>query len=209
MKIDKTTFPAPNTGFHKKKTTKKQIIIGFSLREDNNHIQRFYNKSFDDEKSWSTFTIDKKGIVYEHFNPKYYSEYLKSKPKVNPKVISITLSNMGFLTQKENGDFVNRLNEICPSSQVVQKKIGDLEYWDSFPAEQIDSLVNLCIYLCKEYNIKQNAIDFVFYNKTTDAFNGIVFRSNYSSENIETNESFDIDNFVEQINGNYEAETDE
>ena len=192
-------YLAPENGYYNIETQKKQIVIGFSLRSEDNHIMRFYNKSFDNERQWSTFSISRSGKIYQHFNPNYYSDFLIKKKESNPNIISIVLSNMGVV-YKDNDIYKNRLIELCDAENVLNKKVGDLEYWEKIPTKQFNSLVKLCIYLCEEYNIKRKSIDFEFVHKNIDSFNGIVFKSNYVSDNIEINQAFDLKKFIKLIN---------
>jgi len=201
MKINTKKYIAPDNGYYNKITKKKQIVISFSLRGDENHIIRYGNKSFDSEKSWSHFTISRIGEIYQHFDTDYYSDFIKNKPtKINEEIISIVLSNMGYLTKNNDGLYVNLLNEVCPLERIGKKKVGIFEYWEKIDKEQFDSLVNLCIYICNKNKIKQDSIDFAFINNDIDKFKGIVFRSNYNSENIENNELFDVEYFKNRIN---------
>lgn len=201
MKVNSKKYPAKKKeNYFCSNTTKKQILIANSLRKDNYHINRWENKNLGVNKDWSTYTITRDGIIYEHFPASKYSEFIGDK-KVDKKIISIILENMGYLN-KENNKYFNWLNEECDHKFVGEKKFLGFQYWEIFPEKQILCLIELLNLLCVKFSINNILIDFKNYHEDTIKFNGIVFRSNYVYETNDINPHFSIPEINEMLINN-------
>lgn len=198
MHIDQETYKIKSNNRYKKKTEKSQIIIGFSLRKNNHHIIRLQHKEFGNTKKWNTYSISRKGGVFEHYNPEYYSDYMGIS-EVDKKSISIVLENMCSLVKVDDNHYINWLNEICLIDNVVNKKFLGLHFWESFPEEQFKSTVQLCKNLCERFNIPKRVIEFHHYNPNINKFNGIVLKSNYYEDSTSINPIFDLVKFNEML----------
>ncbi|MFA5366398.1 MAG: N-acetylmuramoyl-L-alanine amidase [Dehalococcoidia bacterium] len=198
MRIDDTTYEVKENNRYKVQTAKKQIVIGMSLRKNGHHITRLTHKEFGNTKKWNTFTITRDGVVYQHYNPKFYSDFLGIKD-ADRLSISIVLENMGYLFQTSDGKYINWLNEECEEENVIAYDYLGYNYWERFTIEQIKNVVLLCKKLCKEFGIKKECIEFHPYHKDTVKFEGIVFRSNYIEDSSDTNPLFDIEKFNKML----------
>jgi hypothetical protein len=137
--------------------------------------------------------------VYQHYNPKYYSDFLGLKD-ADRQSVSVVLENMGYLFPTPERKYINWLNEECEEGDVVAYDYMGYSHWERFPEEQVESTVRLCRKLCEEFNIPKTCIDFHPYHKETIKFKGIVFRSNYIEDSSDTNPLFDIEKFNEMLN---------
>ncbi len=182
LNINKTKYKTKN--YYKTKSVKTQIVIGCSLRAGSNHIVRLKHKNFGESKSWPTYSITREGVVYEHFDSSYHSDFLGIK-EGDVKSVSIMLENMVHLYKKDN-TYVNFIDEVCTSKNIVKKKSGDFNYWEGFPEEQLDGLTKLCQIICDKHNIPKNVIDFHHYNKDIGKYKGIVLKGNYVNGSTET-----------------------
>lgn len=203
MHIDNETYNVKEANRYKTQTVKTQIVLATSLRKDSYHITRLLHKEFGKTKKWNTYTISRDGLVFEHFDSKFHSDFLGIKEADNQSV-SIVLENMGCLFQSPDGKYINWLNEICDEDRVVEKDWLGYHYWETFSDEQILSTINLCKVLCDKHNIRKKCIDFHHYHKDTIKFKGIVFRSNYVEDSSDVNPLFDIENFNEMLNNESE-----
>jgi len=68
MKIDKTTYKVKEINYHKTQIAKTQIIIASSFRKDNYHITRLLHKEFGKTKKWNTYTINREGRIFQHYD---------------------------------------------------------------------------------------------------------------------------------------------
>ena len=202
MDIDNKTYQIDETNRYKTQIAKTQIILGTSLRKDNNHIIRLQHKDYHKTKRWNTYTISRNGQVYEHYNPKYHTDFLNIK-EVDKKTISIILENMGCLFKTPADKYINWLNEVCDENNVVERTWLGYNFWENFTNEQLESIVLLCRELCEEHNIPKLCMEFHHYHKETIKFRGIVFRSNYIEESTDINPLFEIPKFNEMLHNEF------
>ena len=198
LKIDEKTYPIDEKNRYKVKSFKTQIVIASSLRKDNYHIKRLYGKELGNTKKWNTFTIDRNGKIFQHYDDMFHTDFLGIKVG-DKQSISIVLENMGCLFQFDDKKYVNWLNEECDSDRIVQKKWLGYNYWEIFDEKQINALANLCNYLCEKHNIPKEVINFQHYHKEIHKFKGIVFRSNYIEDSSDINPLFNHSNFSKLI----------
>lgn len=198
LKIDSETYKIGDDNHYKTQNVKTQIVLGTSLRKENFHIIRLQHKEIGNTKKWNTFTIARNGVVYQHFDSKFYSDFLGIK-EADKRLISIIVENMGYLFKSPDDKYVNWLSEICETENVIEKEWFGYKYWENFTDKQIESIFLLCKQLCEEYNIPKQCVDFHHYNKEIIKYKGIVFRSNYIDESSDINPLFDIVNFNKKL----------
>ncbi len=194
MRIDKETYKIGEVNRYKTQNPKTQIIMGTSLRKDSNHILRLQHKEYGKTKKWNTYTISRTGIVYEHYDPKFHTDFLGIK-EVDKNSISIVLENMGALFKTTDGKYVNWLNEVCDENQIIEREWLGYHFWEKISEEQMKSTILLNKFLCGKFNIPKSVIDFHHHHKDSIKFRGVVFRSNYIQDSSDINPLFDIENF--------------
>jgi len=200
LSLDKDTYPIDQQNYHQVKSKKTQIIVGGSLRKGSNHIQHLKTKDFGTSKKWPTYSITREGVIFQHYDPSYYSDYMGIK-EIDKKSISIVLENMGMLFYDANKEcFMNWINEECNDKLIHEKLWKNCRYWETYTNKQYDSLSLLCGQLCKEQEIALDALGFNVYQEDTDKFNGIVTRSNFDSDYTDLNPSFDFQKFLKKLN---------
>ncbi len=197
MKIDKNIYKVDN--FYKVKYDKTQIILGGSLRKENFHINRLKHKDGGKSKSFCTYSIDREGNVFQHYDPKYYSDFMGDK-NIDKKSISIVLENMGMLFYDyETSKYLNWILDECSEEFMYERKWNGHTYWEQYSEEQFNSTVELIKFLIKEFDIELDCLGFnVFYENTLN-YEGIVTRSNYNSDYSDLNPSFDFKLFLEEL----------
>jgi N-acetyl-anhydromuramyl-L-alanine amidase AmpD len=192
MKIDKTTYTLGEDNYIQQEFTKRQIVIGSTGRKDMLHYGSWTYRHNGKYKKTSTFTIDKQGNIFQHYDPKYYSKFLG---KVQDKAsISISLVNEGWLDlDSMHGRYIDWLGNIYnKDEEVVTKKWRHHLYWVAYTKEQIESLKSLVTYLTEEYNVPKNVITHNAHYEDVDLFDGIVYRSNYLEEVSDVTPAFNI-----------------
>jgi len=188
--IDKKKYKLEETNYHKEIYDKKQIIIGHSYRDDMLHYSSWVNRWNGNYTKTTTYTINLDGKIYEHYNPKYWSDYLGvNQDKFN---ISITLSNICWLKKDLNNDYKDWLGHIYKGNDIIIKKWRNHQYWKNYTEEQLKSLSSLIKKLCKDFNINKEVIEHNVYDDSIDLFDGIVFKSNYYQEITDVSPAFDI-----------------
>jgi hypothetical protein len=196
LKIDSEKYKVEEINHYKTQSVKRQIVLATSLRTSNFHITRLQNKDHGTTKKWSTFSVARDGMIYQHYDGKFHSDFLGIK-EADKCSISIVMENMGALFQSPSGKYINWLNEKCDDQNVAEKTWLGYTYWEKFTDEQLKSVYDLCKFICDEHNIVKNCIDFHHYHKDTLKFRGIVFRSNYIEDSSDINPLFDIVKFNE------------
>ncbi len=191
MEIDSKTYKLKSKNYTRKSYKKTQIVVGHTSRKDMRHFEGWLTRKNGSYKKVSHFSIDKNGLVYQHFNPKYYSEFLGSgQDKI---IISISLVNEGWLKLNDMNVFVDWLGHTYGRDcDFVERGWRDKRYWSKYSDEQMDSLSKLLDHLCEEYDIPRDVIENNVYDENIDIFKGITFRSNYFKDNTDVSPAFDI-----------------
>lgn len=197
LKIDNTTYAIGENNRYKVNSVKTQIVIATSLRKKNYHITRLRHKEIGNAKRWNTFTIDRKGKIFQHYDDIFHSDFLGVKIG-DKQSISIVLENMGCLVESNN-NYINWINEKCDPDSVGKKKWLGYDYWEIFSDNQLKSLHELCNVLCEKHNIPKKVIEFMHYHKDIHKFKGIVFRSNYIDDSSDINPLFNLTKFIKQF----------
>lgn len=198
MRIDSETYKVKEINCHKTKTLKTQIVLATSLRKNGYHIIRLTHKEYGNTKKWNTYTVSRSGVVFQHYNEKYYTDFLGIE-NADKQSISIVIENMGCLFKTHEGKYINWLNEICDEKDVVMREWLGYSYWERFNNDQIKNVVQLCKQLCDKYDIPKTCVDFRNYHKDILKFKGIVFKSNYVEDCSDINPLFDIPGFNEML----------
>jgi hypothetical protein len=199
MKIDKKTYKVEEYNYYHTKHKKRQIILAGSLRLDHNHLIHLTNKKCGKSKQWNTFTITREGIVYQHFEPHGYSDFMSIK-EVDKHSISIVLENMGMLFYDyESGKYLNWIHEEHNGNDPYEQIWNNSRYWEKYSDKQFFTTVELCKYLTKKYRIPLDSLGFNAFHKDTARFEGIVCRSNFDVSNNDLNPSFNFKEFLNEI----------
>lgn len=199
LNIDTETYRLPNTNFHQIEFGKSQIVIGHTFNSGMYHYNGWLKRSGGEYKSTANFTIDTDGKIYQHFDPKYFSEFVNIKG-ANESVISIVLVNEGWLEKNElNDNYITISGNIYDSETIVERKWRNRKYWVPYTDEQFTSLVSLCEYICKKYDIYLKTIGHNTKVDTILDYNGITFRSNYSKEFTDLSPAFDFVSFKNNL----------
>lgn len=199
VKIDKETYKIKKQNYYRSKCDKKQIILAGSLRGGSNHIKRLSKKEYGLTKKWCTFTISREGQVFQHYDPKYYTDFMGIKD-VDKHSISIVLENMGSIFYDyESEEWLNWAMEVCPEENVYEKHWKGNRYWEIYSEQQFNATVELCKYLCEEYDITLDCLGYNVFKRGTENFQGIVTRSNFNIDYDDLNPSFDFKKFLTEI----------
>lgn len=193
MKIDDVTYELPETNYYKEIYKKNQIVIGHNSRKDMRHVDGWVNRRNGNYKGVAHFTIDKDGKIYQHFDTKYYSDYIGvEQDKSN---ISIVLVNEGWLKDDTiNNVYIDWLGHTYSKSHsVLERSWRGYRFWMKYRNPQMKSLRELVIKLCEEHDIEKKCIGNCVYNEDADIFDGITFRSNYNQDMTDISPAFEMD----------------
>lgn len=197
MNIDKS-YKVNKDKYYSEETTKHQIVIGHTYSSGMDYVKCWDNRIGGKYKSTVPYTIDIDGTVYEHYNSKFYSDFIYDE--ADKYIIPINLVNEGWLETNNKKKYFNRFNCIYNREDVVfNKEWRGRKTWAPYSKKQIDALVELCVKLCKKHRIPLKCIHHNTKSNTVKMFNGITFRSNYDKLFKDISPAFDIEYFVKKI----------
>lgn len=194
--INKVTYPISENNFYKETYKKTQIVVGHNGRKDMRHFYSWLNRRNGKYKKTATYSIDKDGTIYEHFDPKYYSDFLGcEQDKCN---ISIVLVNEGWLKLNDMNVFVDWLGHTySKNSEPLEKSWRNHRYWSKYSDIQFESLNNLINYLCEKFDIVYQSVGHNVYDENIDLFKGVTFRSNYFKDITDVSPAFDFEKLLQ------------
>jgi N-acetyl-anhydromuramyl-L-alanine amidase AmpD len=195
INIDEVTHKTEK--FYKNITNKKLIIIGDTCRFGLNHIKRLTNQPYETIGKYPTYTIDKSGKIFQHFNPEYYSSIL-GNVDFDKMSITILLENMNWLYYDNYTDsYYNWVNEKCENVEnIIEKEFRGYRYWDSYTTQQYKSLIKLCKFLQEKFDIENNIVSNCFIYNDINNYTGIISRANIEIYSKDVNPSFDYKKFL-------------
>jgi|TARA_R110000796_G_scaffold40510_1_gene100329 N-acetyl-anhydromuramyl-L-alanine amidase AmpD len=200
MVIDKETYGLTDKNYYPVEFKKRQIVLGNSFSEKNNHIKGWLKREMGEYKKTSMFTIDRKGKIYQHFDTINYSDFTNNK-SVDKKIISISIENQGWL----NKDLINDTyfdwvgNIYKRRVKVIEKRWRGFNYWDPYTTKQLNSCIDLISYLCKEYNIPNKCVGHNTYIDGIEFFEGVLYKSNYYKESTDLSPAWDYKSMKNKI----------
>lgn len=200
MFIDETKYNLESNNYYDTEFEKSKIIIGNTNNVGMNHVYGWKHRLMGDYKKTSTFTINRKGNIYQHFNPLYYSDFLGDK-SIDKKSITISLENQGWLIKDilrdKYYDWVG--NPYKRRVKVFEKRWRGQSYWDPYTPKQYNATLELIEYLCKEYDIPKKIIGHNTQLDNIQSFDGVTYRSNYYKERIDLTPAWDCKKMKDKI----------
>jgi hypothetical protein len=200
MIIDDKTYQLPNQNYIPIVSNKEQIIIGHTFNHNMRHYNGWLKRYNGNYKKTAAFTISAAGLVYQHFNPIFYSNYFREY-QTNSKSIVILLENDGWLIKdSKNNEFITWIGDIYNEpSKVVEKRWRGYNFWAPYTKEQFESVTELVKSLCDEFNIPLTTIGHnTKVDKLTD-YKGIMYKSNMEKHHTDINPSWDCESFKTKI----------
>jgi len=206
MIIDDKTYQLPIKNYTPIESEKKQIVIGNTFNHDMRHFTGWLKRYNGNYKKTAAFTISAAGLVYKHFEPKFYSNYFREYT-FNTKSIVILLENDGWLVKdSQNNEFITWIGDIYNQpNKVVEKRWRGYNFWAPYTKEQFESATELVRSLCNEFNIPLTTISHnTKIDKLTD-YKGVIYKSNIEKHYTDISPSWDCELFKNKIE-NYERE---
>ncbi len=199
IKTNKTDFKVPESLYIQTVTPKRKICLMDTLMRGMDHIERLMIREDDNTRKTPTYTIDENGEIFEHFDPKYYSEMFNDEIQ-DKTTINIAFVNLGWLSYDIVTDsFINWYSVTIPKDRVFEKPFGEYNYWCNYTTKQINSAIKLCHYLCDEFHIKKEFSNTFFKMDNTEKFQGILTRRNITSDYFDVNPAFQIKKFAKEF----------
>ncbi len=200
MEIDFETYKLNEDNFYKKDFQKTQIVLGNTFNNHMKHINGWKHRNLGNYKNTSTFSIDRKGNIYQHYDPIYYSDFIGNKHN-DKKIISILIDNIGWLYKDSiNNKYIDWVGNIYNrKTTILEKRWRGYNYWETYSIKQFNSTINLINYICEKYNIKKSVVGHNTYIEEISFHEGIAYRSNYSKYMTDLNPAWDYLKFKNKI----------
>lgn len=200
MLIDLEKYKLSEGNFYNKEFQKTQIVLGNTFNNGMDHVNGWIHRNLGTYKKTSTFSIDRKGNVYQHYDPIYYSDFIGNK-HCDKKIISILIENRGWLLKDSlNNKYIDWVGNIYNRKvNILEKRWRGYTYWEPYTNKQLNSTIELVNYLCDTYSIKPSVVGHNTYIDDITLHEGIAFRSNYSKHMTDLNPAWDYINFKNKI----------
>lgn len=198
--IDVNTYQLSESNFFNEQTIKKQIIITHSSSNGMQHTIKWGNRMNGRYKKTAPFTITQEGLIYQHFDPIYFSEVFGNLEQ-DKKNIVILLENEGWLIKDEKkNQFINWSGHIYnrPES-VYEKKWRGYSYWAPYTDAQFESTIFLVNKLCEDFYIKKNVTPHNIKIDNIDGFEGILYRSNFEKHYTDLSPAWEYEKFKHKL----------
>lgn len=181
-------------------TSKTQIVLGHTFNNDMKHFTGWLHRYNGIYKKTAAFTIGIDGVIYKHFDPKYYSRYF-NKESQDKKSIVILLENDGWLIKdNEKNEFITWIGDIYNKENGIKiKKWRGYEYWSSYNEKQMESVSLLSNMLCEEFNIPKVAINHNTKIDNLNDFNGVLYKSNLERHYTDLSPDWDCSELINKL----------
>ena len=177
---------------------KKQILLSHTSREGGEYVTSLKTRHNGEYKKVPHYLIRKDGRVFQLLDPETYSDYLKDYNNQKQTIV-ITLENLGWLKKNPlNASYINWIGNIY-SEGVYERKWRGHFFWDPYTDSQMKSLQQLCLALCERFDIPKTTIGHNVKVDNVEFYEGIVTRSNYSSEVTDLSPAFDYEEFLKVL----------
>ena len=196
----KKEYVLGESNYHPIQYMKKQIIIGNTFNNDLNHIVSWRNRLNGKYKTTAPISILKNGDIYFHYDPKYHSEFMGVK-HIDKYSIPIVLENQGWLTKNlQNDTFLTWIGDIYNGGDnIIEKKWRKHIYWDPYTDKQIDSLNEVCDYLCDKFEIPKTTLNHNTYVSSAENLEGVLYKANFSKYYTDVNPAFNFERFKNNL----------
>jgi N-acetyl-anhydromuramyl-L-alanine amidase AmpD len=177
-----------------KNKRKKQIVLTHTSRNVSDYIlslKHRYNGKYD---KIPHFLIKKDGRVLQMMDPSFYSNYLDSEHQ-NKSSIIISLENFGWLKKNPlNASYVNWIGDIYKEG-IYERKWRGYFFWEPYTDNQMESLIELTLYLCEMFSIPPTCIGHNVKLDGIEKFEGIITRSNFTTDSTDLSPAFNFEQF--------------
>ena len=199
--IDNKTYRLDESNYNKSETKKTKIILGHTYNNNMKHFIGWKHRNYGKYKKTAAFTISKEGVIYQHFDPKYTSNYFKNSD-LNSKSILILLENEGYLV-KDNDKYFNWVGEeYTNKNNIFEKKWRGFSFWPKYTDEQLNSAIKLVKKLCNDFNIPLKSINHNTKVEYLGVFNGVFYKSNLAKHYKDLSPCWDFEIFKRKVEQN-------
>lgn len=177
-----------------KQKKKKQIILCHTSREVEEYLASLkfrYNSKFD---KIPNYVITRDGKILQLLPELSYSNFFGNE-EINKNSVVISLENLGWLEKKPLSKYYINWKGSIYNQQVYEKKWRDYFFWQPYTTSQLTSTADLCNQLIRTLRIENRCIGHNTKVDGIEGYEGIVSKSNFSSNFTDLNPSFNFETF--------------
>lgn len=199
--INTKKYPLSETNYIQQEFLKSQIVIGNTFSNDMKHYIGWKTRLNGNTKKTAAFSIDISGRIYQHFDPKFYCEFIGNND-IDKQIIPILLENRGWLFKdNEKNEFIDWIGNIYnKEDKIFEKRWRNFNYWANYNDKQIKSLSLLVKDICNKFNIPLETISHNTKFEQVNNYRGILYKSNYNSNFTDVSPAFSIEYFKTKLN---------
>lgn len=201
MKINKEKFKLKSKNYINRESKKSKIVIGNTFSTDMNHFIGWETRWYGTYTKTSNYTIDIYGNIYEHFSPKYFSNFINDID-TREEVISILIENEGWLVKSlfEKNQYLNYVDDIYKrETDVFEKKWRKYRFWAPYNDVQLESASELVKSLCADFDIPLNVISHNTKLEDIKTYEGVLYKSNFEKFYTDISPAWDFNKFKENV----------
>lgn len=177
---------------------KKQIILCHTSRNIKDYILALKHRHNGKYNKIPNYIIDRSGNIFQLLPETGYSAIF-TETNINKNSIIISLENLGWLEKLPlSNNYVNWIGDIY-NETIVEKKWRDYFYWQPYTDKQMDSCIELCNKILKDFSIDKKCVGHNTKVNGVDKFAGIASRSNFSSDCTDLSPAFKFEYFQKRI----------
>ena len=183
-------------------TTKNLIVLHFTAGQSARSAYDTWRA--DPRRIATAYVVDRDGMIYEMFDPRYWAWHLGIKGGVahDKRSIGIEIANVGPLTASADGSSLNwwvgkpfcRIDE---QDKYCAKEYRGYQYYAAFPRPQITAVGELVRYLVERFSVpkvltaanRRHDYDESFFA----SFKGIATHANFRKDKFDIGPAFDWD----------------
>lgn len=198
MKIDFKTYKLLKENYIEEEAKKNKIVLCNSFNTNMNHYFGWLKRSNGNYKKTAHFTISSDGIIYQHFDTNYRSNFLK-ETNLNANSIIIVIENIGFLEKAPNNSLITIFGDIYKGDNISEKKWRNFEFWEGYDNKQLLALGKLLIDLCDKHEIELKIPENNLKLDNIYNYNGILYRANIDKKYTDLNPNWDFKKLKQKI----------
>lgn len=199
LSIDTTSYILNNNNYISKEYDKKQIVLGNTFSTNMNHYIGWTTRLNGNNKKTATYTIDINGKIFNHYNPKFYSNFI-GDDNMDKHIISIVIENEGWvLNDIKKNQFINWVGDIY-NKEIIERKWRGLTHWAPYSKNQYKSAIRLIKFLCSEFDIPNEVVSHNTKIEGLMNYNGVLYRSNFEKYYTDLTPAWNYNTITNNIN---------
>lgn len=175
----------------RRKTKKHQILLYDTGRRADDFINKLKYRKCGKYDEIPHFIVTKLGTVYQLYDTEYYSNTF-DEPLIDKQFIKIAIENLGWLNKNTITGFLSNWIGDPYRSEPFVRNWRNYYFWDRYNDDQIQSVADLCTFLCEKHNIPKQVVPSQGYLEKVINFKGVTCKSNFSNIYTDINPSFNF-----------------